>query len=116
MNGATTMRHGFRLVGIDHAPFEALFVLTDEELRARHAVRRVARRRTLPPGEVPPYVTRRLISVRAYDARHMLVAATVCDGTEVADEIVARFADSDVAYVHLHNAKQGCFSCLAVRT
>ena len=163
MNGATTMRHDFRLVGIDHAPFEALFELTDEELRARHAVRRVAtastgfpcrvsledaregeellllpyehhpaaspyrasgpiyvrrgaRRRTLPPGEVPPYVTRRLISVRAYDARHMLVAATVCDGTEVADEIVARFADSDVAYVHLHNAKQGCFSCLVDRT
>ena len=64
---------------------------------------------------MPPYVTRRLISVRAYDAGHMMVAASVCDGPAVADEIVARFFDPDVAYVHLHNAKQGCFSCLVVR-
>ena len=54
--------------------------------------------------------------MRAYDAGHMMVAATVCEGPEVADEIVARFVDPDVAYVHLHNAKQGCFSCLAVRS
>ena len=78
-------------------------------------VRRGTEQRTLAPGEVPPYVTRRLISVRAYDAGHMMVAASVCDGPAVADEIVARFFDPDVAYVHLHNAKQGCFSCLVVR-
>ena len=163
MSTATPTHRGFRLVGIDHAPYAPLFELNDEQLHAKHAVRRVAtasigypcrvsledaresdellllpyahhpvdspyratgpiyvrrgaRQRTLAPGEVPPYVTRRLISVRAYDARHMMVAAAVCEGPEVADEIVARFVDPDVAYVHLHNAKQGCFSCLAVRS
>ena len=45
----------------------------------------------------------------------MMVAASVCDGSEAADEIAARLADRDVAYVHLHNATQGCFSCLLVR-
>jgi hypothetical protein len=162
MSTATTTHRGFRRVGIDHAPFERLFELTDEQLHARHAVRRVAtaseafpcrvsladaregeellllpyehhpvhspyrasgpiyvrrgtKQRTLAPGEVPPYVTRRLISVRAYDADHMMVAASVCDGPDVADEIAARFADRDVASIHLHNAKQGCFSCLVVR-
>ena len=37
------------------------------------------------------------------------------DGPLVANEIVALLADPDVAYVHLHNAEQGCFSCLVVR-
>lgn len=162
MSTATPTHRGFRLVGIDHAPFAPLFELSDEQLRTRHAVRRVATassgypcrvsledaregeellllpyahqpvdspyrasgpiyvrrgatQRTLAPGEVPPYVTIRVISVRAYDANHMMVAASVCDGLEVADEIAARFEDPDVAYVHLHNAKQGCFSCLAER-
>jgi len=78
-------------------------------------VRRGATQRRLAPGEVPKYVTSRLISVRAYGVDQMMVAATVCDGPQVADEIAARFANRDVAYVHLHNAKQGCFSCLVVR-
>ena len=78
-------------------------------------VRRGVTQRRLAPGEVPESVTSRLISVRAYGVDQMMVAATVCDGHQVAGEIAARFADRDVAYVHLHNAKQGCFACLVVR-
>ncbi|MGZ5267977.1 MAG: DUF1203 domain-containing protein, partial [Caldimonas sp.] len=71
-------------------------------------VRRGATRRTLPPGQVPPYVTSRLISVRGYDARHMIVAAGVCEGEGVAQEIERQFGDAKVSYIHLHNAKRGC--------
>jgi len=74
-------------------------------------VRRGAKRRTLAVGEMPSYVTSRLISVRAYDAAHMIVAASVCEGTLVAREIEQVFNDPMVAYIHLHNAKRGCFSC-----
>jgi hypothetical protein len=79
-------------------------------------VRRGAERNVLPVGEVPPYVTRRLISVRAYDARDMMIDATVIDGADVSADLDARFADARVAYVDLHNAKRGCFSCRATRT
>lgn len=78
-------------------------------------VRRGATRRALAPGEVPPSVTRRLISVRAYDAAHTIVAARVCEGPAVADEIAAQFRDPGVAYIHLHNARRGCFACCVVR-
>ncbi|MEO6445218.1 MAG: DUF1203 domain-containing protein [Gemmatimonadaceae bacterium] len=78
-------------------------------------VRRDARPRTLGIGEVPPYVTSREISLRAYDASDMMIAATVCDGALVASELDVLFHDGDVAYVHLHNAKPGCFSCVARR-
>lgn len=77
-------------------------------------VRRGAKSRTLAPGEIPDYVTSRLISVRAYDASHLMVGAAVCDGRDVAAEIERQFRREKVAYLHLHNAKPGCFSC-AVR-
>ena len=78
-------------------------------------VRRGALRRELDVGEAPPYVTQRLISVRAYDTGAMMIDAAVCEGRAVGAALDALFADPAVDYVHLHNAKRGCFSCLASR-
>jgi hypothetical protein len=78
-------------------------------------VRRHARQVALAVGALPPYVTRRLMSVRAYDAADMMVDAEVCEGTAASDVITRLFADDAVAYIHLHNAKRGCFSCLVER-
>lgn len=74
-------------------------------------VRRHATRRTLAVNEMPAYVTRRLMSVRAYDAAHMIVEAEVCEGAAAAAQIERFFADAQVAYIHLHNARRGCFAC-----
>ena len=78
-------------------------------------VRRGAKQQILPVGNVPEYVSLRLMSVRAYDRTHMMVAANVCEGSAVAEEIDRLFADPGVRYIHLHNAKRGCFSCLVLR-
>ena len=78
-------------------------------------VRRQARQAALASGVLPPYVTRRLMSVRAYDAADMMVDATVCEGAVAAEAIAQMFADDAVAYIHLHNAKRGCFSCRVER-
>lgn len=78
-------------------------------------IRRNAEQRRPPEGEVPNYVSRRLMSVRAYDAADMMIDAAVCEGTLVAIELERLFNNSNVAYVHLHNAKQGCFLCAATR-
>jgi hypothetical protein len=78
-------------------------------------VRRGAQQARLPPGVVPSYVTRRLISLRAYDASDLMTAAEVCDGIAAAARLAAQFGDPAVAYIHLHNAGRGCFSCLAQR-
>ena len=79
-------------------------------------VRRDAHRRVLAPGEVPPYVTDRLISLRAYDAAHLMIDAEVCGGSAVGDWLEAAFRRAEVACVHLHNARRGCYSCIAERT
>jgi hypothetical protein len=79
-------------------------------------VRKGAREASLEPGVIPEYVARRLISVRAYDAGNCMIEAEVCPGTELAPVIPRMFADPRIAYIHLHNAKQGCFSCAVHRT
>ena len=66
-------------------------------------------------GVVPEYVSRRQISVRGYDAAHMMVRAEVCDGEATAAEIERQFEDPSVSYIHLHNAKRGCYSCQVQR-
>jgi Protein of unknown function (DUF1203) len=78
-------------------------------------VRRGARQQRLPVNTVSGYVTTRLMSARAYDAAHMIIDAAVCEGRVVADEILRLFSNRQVAYIHLHNAKRGCFSCRVER-
>ena len=78
-------------------------------------IRRGARQKILDAGEIPEYVSRRLISVRGYDADHIMIDADVCDGPDVAAEIERQFRNALVNYIHLHNAKRGCYSCLVNR-
>lgn len=76
-------------------------------------VRKGSRMGRMPPDHVPPYVSRRLISLRAYDAEDLMIAAEVVEGTGVAKHLAALFANPAIGYVHLHNARRGCFSCTA---
>lgn len=62
-------------------------------------------------GVVPDYVRSRLMSVRAYDASHVIIDAAVCEGSGVAAELVRMLGEERVDYIHLHNAKRGCFAC-----
>jgi Protein of unknown function (DUF1203) len=77
-------------------------------------VRKGAQVAALAVNEVPDYVSRRLISVRAYDANHIMIDAEVCAGSEVHTEIRRMLATAGVHYLHLHNARRGCYSCKVV--
>lgn len=74
-------------------------------------VRRGVKQHMLGIGELTKYVTSRLMSVRAYDAEHKIIDASVCEGSAMRAEIKRLLNNSLVAYIHLHNAKRGCFSC-----
>ena len=78
-------------------------------------VRKSVAQRNANVGEVPEYVSARQISVRGYSSEHMIIEAEVCNGKDVAEEIVNQFRDDAVQYIQLHNAKRGCFSCLVQR-
>lgn len=60
---------------------------------------------------LPPYLTLRPLSVRAYDAADEMVDAEVVGGAE-AEPLIERYLARDgVAYLHIHFARRGCFAC-----
>jgi hypothetical protein len=78
-------------------------------------VRKAAIQAKIEPGVIPETIHLRLISVRAYDSSHLMSDAIVCAGSDAASAIQEMFSSDEVAYIHLHNAKQGCFSCAVNR-
>jgi len=62
-------------------------------------------------NELPTYLTLRPLSVRAYDPADEMVDAEVVDGREAAPLIERYLARADVAYLHVHFARRGCFAC-----
>lgn len=60
--------------------------------------------------EVPQVLRRRLLSLRAFDRHGMLLEADVADGRDIDPLIESMFERTEVDYIHLHNARPGCFA------
>ena len=78
-------------------------------------VRRGVPSATPATDEVPAMFRHRLLSVRGYDAAAMMVGAEVVNGTEIEDAIRSLFSNERVSYLHVHNARPGCYNCTVVR-
>jgi len=74
-------------------------------------VREDAVEATLAPNDVPDILRTRILSVRAYDDRHLMPASDVVDGTALETVVERLFADERVRYLHVHLAKAGCYAC-----
>jgi Protein of unknown function (DUF1203) len=66
-------------------------------------------------GEIPQQLRKRLIALRGYDRAGMLCRADLFDGRELEAGIESVFAQSEVAYIHAHFAKPGCYAALIER-
>lgn len=73
-------------------------------------VREQAMRMAVFENRIPEFFLRRLLSVRAYDANGWMQASEVVEGTQLAQAIESFFKRGDVDYLHLHNARPGCFA------
>ncbi len=80
--------------------------------RSSHAifVREGARASSIPQNTIPTSIQLRLLSVRAFDKQDMMVDADVVKGRLVESVISTFLANSKVSYLHLHNAKPGCYA------
>lgn len=102
----------------DAEPGETLILIHHEHqpvrtpYRSGHAVyvRESARREAVFDNEVPPVLGGRLLSVRAFNAEGMMVDADCADGSELEPLIERLFDNAEAAYLHVHNAKRGCFA------
>lgn len=60
--------------------------------------------------EVPEVLRRRLLSVRAFDAGHMMIDADVVEGVDLEPLIARFFADPATAHLDVHYARWGCWA------
>ena len=74
-------------------------------------VREAAREAFDAADFVPPVLRGRLLSFRGYDDADCIVEADVVSGDDAEEAIARFFACDEVRYIHVHNAKRGCFAC-----
>lgn len=101
----------------DAEPGERLLLLAHEHQPAHSPYRasgpifvRESARKTYDGSALPPVFRGRFLSVRAYDAGGMMIDAEVVEGNDSEPLFERMFASEDVAYLHVHNARRGCFS------
>ena len=90
----------------------------DTPFRASHAI--FVREGATTPFDaidtVPDVLRRRMLSLRAFDAAHMMVDAALVDGRE-ADAAIARLLTNPaVEYLHAHFATRGCYAARVDRS
>ena len=98
------------LLNFEHQPAHTPY-------RARHAiyVSRASKRAFDEVGVVPETIASRLVSVRAFDAADMMVGAEVLEGAHAAQLFERYLANRAVSYLHVHNARRGCYAARVER-
>jgi hypothetical protein len=93
------------LVNFVHQP-------ADTPYRSSHAifVREGAQAPFDAIDQVPPSMRSRVLSMRAFDADHMMVEADIVDGRDAEGLIARLLADSRTAYIQAHYARRGCYA------
>ncbi|HTF31000.1 MAG TPA: DUF1203 domain-containing protein [Flavitalea sp.] len=66
-------------------------------------------------NEIPKMLQHRLLSLRAYDRNGMMKESSVAEGHALKDALEKIFINPDISYIHIHNAKAGCYNCEVVK-
>jgi len=85
--------------------------------RSSHAifVREWADQAVPARNEVPEMFRLRLLSVRAFDESGMMVEADVVEGEQLESLIERMLAVESTDYLHIHNARLGCYAARVER-
>jgi len=98
------------LMNYEHQPAQSPF-------RSSHAiyVREAATQARPGKNEIPEMLRTRLLSVRAFDAAGMIIDADVIEGKHLESLIERMLAIDSADYLHVHNARLGCYVALVER-
>ena len=69
----------------------------------------------LAVNEIPKLLNHRYLSIREYDKMGMMKASLVTEGHKLKEVLTEIFNNAEIDYVHIHNAKPGCYMCEVVR-
>ena len=98
------------LMNFEHQPLRTPY-------RSSHAifVREWATQAVPDKDEIPKFFRHRLLSVRAFDSSGMMVDADVIDGESLESLIQRMLKNKSAEFLHIHNAKPGCYAALVER-
>ncbi|WP_319531927.1 DUF1203 domain-containing protein [uncultured Cohaesibacter sp.] len=93
------------LLNFEHLP-------TNSPYRSSHAIYvwEGATKAEVLIDQVPDVMQHRIIALRAFDKDDMMLSTELATGENIAMTINEMFADSQVAFIHAHFAKHGCFA------
>ena len=119
MTADATPGYPCRITLEDAEPCETLLLLNWRHLDADTPyradgpifVRESARATAELRNTIPQQQRSSLLSVRAYDAAGWMHDADVIEGIALETLIARLFADPQVAFLHVHNARRGCYAC-----
>lgn len=66
-------------------------------------------------NEVPEQLRKRVLAVRSFDDKGMMVANRLVDGKELEPAIEALLTPAKAAYLHIHFAAAGCYAAKVER-
>lgn len=78
-------------------------------------IRKNAATAMLGINEIPKMLDHRLLSLRAYDKNGMMKQALVAEGHSLRTVLDTIFDNPEIEYIHIHNAKPGCYNCVVER-
>jgi len=78
-------------------------------------IRKNAVNANLSVQEIPKMLRHRELSVRGYNARSLMIEGGTVFGEKLETVIVQQLSNSEVDYIHIHNAGPGCFNCAVTR-
>ena len=72
---------------------------------------------TLKPeiNEIPKMFNHRLLSIRGFDKEATMIFADVTHGDNLKEKLNDILDNKEIDYLHIHNAKPGCYNCLVER-
>lgn len=69
-----------------------------------------------PTDELPEILRARPLSLRAYDAGERLLVGALTEGGRLTADVERLLTDPEVAELHVHFARPGCYACRIVRS
>ena len=89
-----------------HTPYRAshaIYVSETEQAPARYL------------DQLPPALAIRPLSLRAFSHSHRMIDAALAEGESALDAMHRLLQRRDVAYLHAHYARPGCYAALVMR-
>lgn len=78
-------------------------------------VSKTAKTFTAEINEVPKMFNHRLLSIRGFNKKAIMIFADVTQGDTLKEKLFEILDNAEIDYLHIHNAKPGCFNCLVER-